>query len=101
MTLVRWTETALADLESIRDYIRHDSPVLAQLVVTRLNESVGLLSNNPDAGRLVPERDDPALRELIRPPYRVVYERHLDAVVILTIFHSARMFPRDIPPAAR
>ena len=42
MTLVRWTETALADLESIRDYIRHDSPVLAQLVVTRLYVSVGL-----------------------------------------------------------
>ena len=59
MTPVQWTETALGDLESIRDYIRHDSPVMAQVVVTRLYESVGLLVDNPDAGRVVPERDDP------------------------------------------
>ena len=83
MIALRWTETAIGDLESIRDYIRHDSPIMAQLVTTRLHESVSLL------------------RELIRPPYRIVYERLPDAVEILTVFHAARMFPPDIGPPAR
>jgi plasmid stabilization system protein ParE len=98
---LRWTETAARDLESIRNYIRHDSPALAYLVATRLYEAVALLGAFPDAGRIVPERNDPALRELIRPPYRIVYERRADAIVVLTIFHAARMFPPEIVPPAR
>lgn len=101
MIALRWTETAIGDLESIREYIRHDSPIMAQLVTTQLYESVSLLRDYPDAGRVVPERNHPALRELIRPPYRIVYERLPDAVEILTVFHAARMFPPDIGPPAR
>ncbi len=101
MTVIRWTETAASDLESIRDYIGRDSPIMAQLVVTRLYEAVTLLEDHPTAGRVVPERNDPSLRELVRPPYRIVYERHPDAVTILTVFHSARMFPTDVAPPAR
>ena len=101
MTAIRWAETAASDLESIRDYIAHDSPTIAQLVVSRLYEAVSVLADYPDAGRTVPERNDPSLRELIRPPYRIVYERRSDAVVILTVFHAARTFPPDIAPPAR
>lgn len=101
MSQVRWTETAASDLESIRDYIAHDSPSIAQLVVTRLDEAASILIDYPDAGRTVPERNDPGLRELIRPPYRIVYERRDDAVIILTVFHAARTFPPDIAPPAR
>jgi len=36
------------------------------------------------------------LRELVRPPYRIVYERTDDQVVILTVFHAARTFPEDL-----
>ena len=101
MTVVRWTETAASDLESIRDYIRRDSPIMAQLVATRLYETVSLLSDYPAAGRVVPERNDPLLRELVRPPYRIVYELRDNVVEILTVFHAARMFPADIAPPAR
>ena len=101
MTAIRWTETAASDLESIREYITHDSPTIALLVVARLYEAVSVLRDFPDAGRTVPERNDPNLRELIRPPYRIVYERRTDSVVILTVFHAARTFPPDIIPPAR
>ena len=77
MTVVRWTETAASDLESIRD------------------------SDYPAAGRVVPERNDPLLRELVRPPYRIVYDLQDNVVEILTVFHAARMFPADIAPPAR
>ena len=74
---------------------------LRQVVATRLYDAVSMLGEFPDAGRIVPERGDPLLRELIRPPYRIVYERRADAVVVLTIFHAARMFPADIVPRER
>ena len=43
MIELRWTEAAAGDLESIRDYIRHDSPIIAQLVATRLYDAVSML----------------------------------------------------------
>ena len=90
---IRWTAQAVEDLASIKSYIARDSAVLAQLVAARLYNAVDQLSAFPDSGRIVPERGDPSLRELVRPPYRIVYERGEDAVVILTIFHAARTFP--------
>ncbi|MHB1863636.1 MAG: type II toxin-antitoxin system RelE/ParE family toxin [Gemmatimonadaceae bacterium] len=101
MTEVRWTETAYEDLAAIRDFVRHDSPAYAQLVVAQLYESVGQLRQFPESGRVVPERGDPSLRELIRPPYRIVYRRHQSSVEILTIFHSARLPPGTLRGAER
>lgn len=69
---IRWTEQAVDDLAGIRSYIARDSAVLAQLVATRLYHAVDQLSAFPDSGRIVPERGDPTLRELVRPPYRIV-----------------------------
>ena len=105
MTDIGWTENAAGDIKSIRDYIHHDSPTYARYVATRLYEAVGELRLFPESGRVVPERGDPALRELIRPqnfrnpqpPYRMVYRRHAAAVDILTIFHAARQFPQRLP----
>jgi len=46
-------------------------------------------------GRHVPERPRNDLRELIKPPYRIVYQ--VDEVVrILTIFRASRLFPSSL-----
>ncbi|MBX9928438.1 MAG: type II toxin-antitoxin system RelE/ParE family toxin [Gemmatimonadaceae bacterium] len=97
MTDVRWTFEAFEDLKSIRDTIQRDSAAYAQLVTSRLYEAVGVLSEHPDLGRVVPERHDPNVRELVRAPYRIVYRRRAEAVEILTIFHGARQFPDRLP----
>jgi toxin ParE1/3/4 len=99
--IVRWTETAADDLVAIRDYIAQDSPLAAQMIAARLFDAVAVLATFPDSGRIVPERSDPALRELIRPPYRIVYERQSDIVMILTVFHAARRFPASGDEPAR
>lgn len=96
MTEVRWTEQAADDLAAILEFIRRDSPAYAHLVVGRLYGAVGQLRDFPDSGRVVPERAQPTLRELIRPPYRVVYRRSAELVEILTVFHSASLFPESI-----
>ncbi len=46
-------------------------------------------------GRHVPENPRDDLREVIKPPYRIVY-RTGEVVKILTIFRGSRLFPRDL-----
>ncbi len=67
MTSVIWSPQALLDLQSIRDYIAHDSPRYADLVVHRLVAAVERLEAFPQSGRVVPERNDEAIREVHRP----------------------------------
>jgi toxin ParE1/3/4 len=98
---IRWTETAASDLRNIHDYIAHDSLTVARAVCAQRYDAVSQLGDFPDLGRSVPERPEPALRELVRPPYRIVYERRADTVFVLTVFHAARMFPHEIRQPAR
>jgi len=44
-------------------------------------------------GRVVPERNDPQLREVIVRPYRVVYRLRPGVVEIATVFRASRMLP--------
>jgi plasmid stabilization system protein ParE len=81
------------DLEAIRDYIAADSPRYAALVVERILGAVERLSMFPESGRVVPERNDPAIREVIVRPYRVVYRLRPGLVEIATVFRASRMFP--------
>lgn len=92
MTDVVWSAVALRDLESIRDYIAQDSAAYADLVVRRIMAAVERLRTFPESGRVVPERDDPSIREVVLRPYRIVYRLHDGAVEIATVFHAARLF---------
>ena len=87
---------AVENLEAIREFIAGDSPRYADLVVERLVTAVDILEQFPQAGRVVPEHSRGDLRELIRPPYRVVYRLFGDRADILTVFRSSRQIP-DLP----
>jgi plasmid stabilization system protein ParE len=88
---IRWTEQAVQNLEEIKSFIGRDSPSYAQAIVGRLYQAVTQLARFPDSGRVVPGRGVPEIRELVRPPYRIVYRRLPDAVEILLV--SARPCP--------
>jgi addiction module RelE/StbE family toxin len=90
---IRWMPQAADDLQAIFDFISRDSPHYARLVVERLVSAVDVLAEFPLAGRRIPERQQEDLRELVRPPYRIVYRVHSEAVHILTIFRSSRPIP--------
>jgi addiction module RelE/StbE family toxin len=87
-----WSPEALRDLEAIRDYIARDSAAYADLVVRRILAAVERLRIFPESGRVVPERNDPAIREVIVRPYRVVYRLRDGAVQIVTVFRASRLF---------
>ena len=95
MIEVRWTPQAADDLEAIYDFIARDSPHYAQLTAEKILAAIDLLEQFPLMGRQVPESSREDLRELIKPPYRIVY-RTGEVLKILTIFRASRLFPRDL-----
>lgn len=90
---VRWTETAFESLASIKAFISQDSPSYGLAVVGRLYQAVGQLAQFPDSGRMVPEHGRPEIRELVRPPYRIVYRRRPELVEVLLVFRSSLPLP--------
>ncbi|MDZ4165501.1 MAG: type II toxin-antitoxin system RelE/ParE family toxin [Smithellaceae bacterium] len=88
---IEWTEPALLDLESIRDYIRKDSEYYASHFIGRIIESVERLEYFPEMGRKVPEAgEDEGVRELLFQNYRIMYRSEPQRILILTIIHAAR-----------
>jgi len=97
---LRWTLQAAEDLEAIKKFIGRDSPVYARQVVEELYEAAVGIPGFPDIGRVVPERAQPTIREIQRPPYRIIYRRGPDLIEVLTIHHSARLLPADLQGGA-
>ncbi|HEX6186449.1 MAG TPA: type II toxin-antitoxin system RelE/ParE family toxin [Pyrinomonadaceae bacterium] len=94
MTKVRWTPQAADDLEAIYEFIARDSPHYAQITVEGI-AAIDRLEQFPMLGRHVPETSQADVRELIKPPYRIVY-RTGEIVKILTVFRGSRLFPSDL-----
>ena len=93
---VRFAESALADLESIRDwYAEQDVPEVGERLIGEIVASIEALADHPDMGRIVPEFEQPFLRELLRPPYRVVYRRDPKRVRVVRVWRSERLL--DVP----
>ena len=86
MTPIIWSPLAADDIVGIQTYISADSVQYAELVVRRIVARVEQLSTFPESGRVVPERQDVAIREVIVKPYRVVYRFQGSAIEIVTVF---------------
>lgn len=89
-----WSPRALADLGHIARYIARSNRVAAERFCLRLLAQVEALPAFPRCGRVVPELGRESIRELVFPPYRIVYElAREDVIEILIIWHSARGTP--------
>lgn len=92
MAVVRWSSQARKDLEAISDYFREASPPYAERFEEQVFEATRRLETFPRSGRMIPESEEDALREMIYRDYRIMY--HVDAadedVLILTVLHSSR-----------
>jgi len=47
-----WTEPALQDLRNIFEYIAEDNPKAARALLTEIKARVGVLTNQPQLGRV-------------------------------------------------
>jgi plasmid stabilization system protein ParE len=91
MSQIRWTAQAAYDLQSIHDFIACDSVDYAAAVLRRLVAAIESLERFPWSGRRVPEHVGDDLRELVRPPYRIVYRVIGESIHVITLFRCWRM----------
>ena len=92
---LRYTRLALADLESVLDYIAQHSPQGARRVQSRIQTIVDVLSQHPHIGT---RTNDPTIRRMtVLPyPYLIFYEATAEEIIIHTVRHAARD-PSDMP----
>ena len=88
---LRFAESAVGDLERIRAWYSEQgvADVGARLVgdiVARIEH----LADHPEMGRVVPEFGQSSLRELIHPPFRIVYRRDSGVVRIVRVWRGER-----------
>ena len=91
-------ESALADLEAVRDwYAKEGTPDTGTRLVEAIIGRIETLREHPDMGRIVPEFGQPNLRELIHPPFRIVYRRDSRHVRVVRVWRSERslVLPSD------
>lgn len=90
---VVWSLTATADLESIIEYIFRDSEFYAATVARELVAAARSLTTFSERGRVVPEYEEPTIREIVVRQYRLIYRVASDRVEVLRIIHGARQMP--------
>ena len=89
---ISFAESALRDLEAVRAwYAEQGVPEVGARLVAEVFQRVQTLSAHPDLGRVVPEFDQPFLRELIQPPFHIVYWRDPQRVRIVRVWRSERL----------
>jgi toxin ParE1/3/4 len=71
MAKVNLSSEALLDLELINNYITIDSYVYAAKVIDSIYNRAVILETHIRAGRVVPEFNDPAIREIFEGKYRI------------------------------
>ncbi|MBK9265882.1 MAG: type II toxin-antitoxin system RelE/ParE family toxin [Polyangiaceae bacterium] len=93
---VEFSPTAEADLDEIAAYIARDNVRAAERWVDKLVQAARDVAHAPLAGRMVPELQDPKIREVLVRNYRIVYRVERKRIVILTIFEGHRKL-RPLP----
>jgi plasmid stabilization system protein ParE len=87
-----FADSAVKDLTEILAYYTAEQvPHIGRRLVAGIIADIELLTDQPDMGRMVPEFGSEKLRELIRPPFRIVYRREKSRVRIIRVWRSERL----------
>ena len=92
-----WTNQALHKLNKFIDYIAQDDVVIAEKWALKMIEKTDQLIEHPESGRIVPEYNEPNLRELVFGNYRVIYRIRKDenTIYIQTVWHVRQDPPKS------
>lgn len=84
--------SAFDDLEAIKSYYQESGVAhVGDKFVREIIAHIETLSDHPEIGRMVPEFADPKLRELIHPPFRIVYLLESQVLHIIRVWRSERL----------
>ncbi len=90
---ILWAEAAEKDLTEIIDYIAIDNPADAAKILQEIKQQAASLYTFPERGRIVPELHENGIhfyRELVIPPWRMIYRISDTDVYLLCVFDSRR-----------
>jgi len=94
--VVSFAESALRDLEEIKAwYTGQGVSDVGERLVAEVFERIETLVDHPDIGRVVPEFEQSFLREMIHPPFRIVYRHDAKRVRIVRVWRSERLLHLD------
>lgn len=94
------TPQAQEDLAGIVRFIARDNPEQARVFGMELIDRALSIGPLPERGRVVPELNEPSVREIIHRAYRIIYEILSDpkVVYVLRFWHAARGAPQITHP---
>ena len=81
-------------LDEAVTYLAQDSPPAAERVLIQALDTASSLDAFSERGRVVPELNQPSVRELLVGRYRLLYEVTPAEVQILAFLHGARDLTR-------
>lgn len=95
MVRLTWLVSAQKDLRDIYEFISLDSKRYAKIQIEKIVARAEILRIQKRAGKIVPEKGDENIREIIEGTYRIIYRIKSDThIEILTVHHSARDLTR-------
>lgn len=90
---ISFADSAPRDLEAVRVwYTEQGVPDVGARQVAEVFQCLLALADYPDRGRGVPEFDQLFLRELIHPPFRIVYRHDPQRARIVRLWRSGRLW---------
>jgi plasmid stabilization system protein ParE len=91
-TAITFAASAIRDLEDMQAYYcREGVPEAGKRLTSEIIARVERLGAHPLSGRVVPEFHVEHLREIIYPPFRIVYRHEKNKVRIVRIWRSERL----------
>ncbi len=94
--IVHYTTRFVHELDEQADYLAQYSVARTTLLVDSVFRQLDLLKQHPRLGRMVPEFNDEAVRELLHRQYRLLYRIISEEIIdVLTFQTGAR--PLQLP----
>jgi addiction module RelE/StbE family toxin len=92
---VIWTDSAIADLKDICEYISRNNPAASEKTGLGILSHVRILETFPFIGPAYPRGSSGTIREIVYGNYRIFYEvtQKANVVHVLRVWHGARGEP--------
>jgi len=90
-----WSPLSIDRITEIAKYIAEDNLNAAEKWLEEIFNSVEQLQTFPQSGRIVPELNEPSIRDLLFGNYRIVYlieEKHIS---VLTVRNVRQILPES------
>lgn len=89
---ISFAASAFSDLEDIQTYYDNEGVTeTGKRLIEKLLSEIERLADHPKSGRVVPEFNTEHLREIIHPPFRIVYRCDRKKVRIVRVWRGERL----------